>query len=199
MRSHSPPLTAVQPIFYGLETIEDRIFWRHYNEQLSTVLTVEGEHKNAFKDMMIPIAVKHQGLMHSILSLASKHLDLDTPYGLNLLKNHPSTTAAALLERSLYHHDQARLKSYDDVQFSRAQPPSPDYGMLVSARYGQMLCFLLEALAEETLRRTPGPSVRIQDADCQLAPDDGPFLSFIAEFFQYHIFADELIHSAGGC
>ncbi|KAK1829350.1 transcriptional regulatory protein moc3 [Podospora conica] len=198
IRSHSLPLTAVQPIFSGLETIEDRIFFKHYHEQLSTVLTVEGEHKNAFKDMMILIAVKHQGLMHSILSLSSKHLDLDTPYGLNLLKNHPSTSAAALLERSLYHHDQARLKFYDDVQFSHAQPPSPDYGMLVSARYGQMLCFLLEALAEGNPRgehrvHLSGYKTLISSSP----PDDGPFLSFIAEFFQYHIFADELIHSAG--
>jgi len=204
MGSHSLPLTAMQPIFCGLETVEDRIFWKHYHEQLSTVLTVEGEHKNAFKDMMILIAVKHQGLMHSILSLSSKHLDLDTPYGLNLLKNHPSTTAAALLERSLYHHDQARLKFYDDVRFTRAQPqpqpqpPSSDDGMLVSARYGQMLCFLLEALAEGNPRgehrvHLLGYKAMITSSP----PDDDFFLSFIAEFFQYHIFADELIHSAG--
>lgn len=192
----------MQPIFCGLETIEDRIFWKHYYEQLSTVLTVEGEHKNAFKDMMIVIAVKHQGLMHSILSLSSKHLDLGTPYGLNLLKNHPSTTAAALLERSLYHHDQARLKFYDDVRFTRAQPQpqpsSPEDAMLVSARYGQMLCFLLEALAEGNPRGEH--RVHLLGYKAMIAsspPDDDLFLSFIAEFFQYHVFADELIHSAG--
>src|SRR3569833_2748484 len=108
----------MQPLFNGLETAENMIFWKHYNVRLSAVLTVEGEHKNAFKDMMVPIAVKHQGLMHSILSLASKHLDYDTPYGLNVLKNNPSTSTHKLHERSLYHHDQARQKFYEDVEVS---------------------------------------------------------------------------------
>jgi len=196
IRSHSLPLIAMQPIYKGLETVEDWIYWKHYNEHLSTVLTVEGEHKNAFKDMMIPIAVKHQGLMHSILSLASKHIDFDTPYGLNILKNNPSTTAQALLERSLYHHDHARLKFYDDVEFG-SEEPTQDCEMLVSARYGQMLCFLLEALAEGNPRGEHRLHLSAyQNLISSSPPDDSAFLSFIGEFFQYHIFADELIHSA---
>ncbi|KAK3689220.1 hypothetical protein B0T22DRAFT_513414 [Podospora appendiculata] len=110
MKFHTLPLTPLQPIFYGLETLEDRIFWKHYNEHLSTVLTVEGDYKNACKDMMDPIAVKHQGLMHSILSLASKHIDFDTPYGINILRDNPNTTLEALRERSIYHGDEARQK-----------------------------------------------------------------------------------------
>ena len=62
----------MQPIFHGLENAEDMIFWKHYHAHLSTVLTVEGEHKNAFKDLLIPIATKHQGLMHSILALSMR-------------------------------------------------------------------------------------------------------------------------------
>ncbi|KAK0611467.1 fungal-specific transcription factor domain-containing protein [Immersiella caudata] len=196
MRSHSLPLIAMQPIYKGLETVEDMIFWKHYHFKLSTVLTVEGEHKNAFLDMMVPIATKHQGLMHSILSLASKHIDFDTPYGLNLLRDNPSTTAQALLERSLYHHDQARLKFYDDVSFG-TEEPTPDNEMLVSARYGQMLCFLLEALAEGNPRGEHRLHLSAyQNLISSSPPADSSFLSFIAEFFQYHIFADELIHSA---
>ncbi|KAK0725465.1 fungal-specific transcription factor domain-containing protein, partial [Lasiosphaeris hirsuta] len=197
MRSHSLPLITMQPIFHGLETVEDRIFWKHYNEHLSTVLTVEGEHKNAFKDMMIPIAVQHQGLMHSILSLASKHIDFETPYGINVMRNNPTTTVEALRERSVYHHDQARLKFYDDVEFSHAEP-SPEYKTLVSARYGQMLCFLLEALAEGNPRGEHRLHLSAyRNLISSSPPDDSAFFSFIAEFFQYHIFADELIHSAG--
>lgn len=191
LKSHSLPPITMQPLFHGLETVEDRIFWKHYNEHLSTVLTVEGEHKNAFKDMMMPIAVKHQGLMHSILSLASKHIDYNTPYGLNVLKNNPSTSVHKLHERSLYHHDQARQKFYEDVEVNDAQDK-----LRVSARYGQMLCFLLEALAEGNPRGEHRLHLSAYKSLISSSPpEDSAFFSFIAELFQYHIFADELIHS----
>lgn len=186
----------MQPLFYGLENIEDMIFWKHYNEHLSAVLTVEGEHKNAFKDMMIPIAVKHAGLMHSILSLASKHVDFETPYGLNVLRNNPTTSREALAERSIYHHEQARLKFYDDVEFTKRKPNAEDK-FLVSARYGQMLCFLLEAKAEGSARGDHRLHLEAYNSLIATSPpEDSAFLSFVAEFFQYHLFADELIYSA---
>ncbi|KAK3990876.1 fungal-specific transcription factor domain-containing protein [Cladorrhinum sp. PSN332] len=187
LKSHNIPSITLQPLFHGLETIEDMIFWKHYNEHLSTVLTVEGEHKNAFKDMMVPIAVKHQGLMHSILSLASKHIDFETPYGMKILANNPSTSLEALHKRSIYHHEQSREKFYADVA-------NTDDKLLVSARYGQMLCFLLESLAEGN----PNGDHRYHLAAYRRLisispPHDSQFLSFISEFFQYHIFADELL------
>ncbi|KAK4140446.1 uncharacterized protein C8A04DRAFT_39902 [Dichotomopilus funicola] len=190
------PSITMRPLFHGLETAEDRIFWKHYNEHLSTVLTVEGEHKNAFKDMMIPIAVKHQGLMHSILSLASKHLDLETPYGLNILKTNPSTTAHALKERSLYHHHQSRLKFYHDIESTNVTSNTDDK-TLVAARYGQMLCFLLEALVEGSPRGEHRLHLSgYRNLVSTSPPEDSDFLSFIAEIFQYHIYADGLIHAA---
>jgi hypothetical protein len=186
----------VQPLFHALETVEDRIFWKHYNEHLSVVLTVEGDHKNAFNELMIPIAVKHQGLMHSILSLASKHIDLESPRGIAILGSNPNTTPEALRERSLYHHGQARLKFYDDVEFTNGKP-NIDNKTLVSARYGQMLCFLLEALVEGSPRgehRLHLTAYRSLVATSP--PEDSAFSCFIAEMFQYHILADELLHSA---
>ncbi|KAK4033051.1 fungal-specific transcription factor domain-containing protein [Parachaetomium inaequale] len=190
------PSITMRPLFHGLETAEDRIFWKHYNEHLSAVLTVEGEHKNAFKDMMIPIAVKHQGLMHSILSLASKHLDFDTPYGANVLRNNPNTSLEALKQRSLYHHDQAVLRFYHDVEFTNGTPNTNDK-TLVAARYGQMLCFLLATLVEGSPRGEHRLHLTAyRNLISTSPPEDSTFLSFIAEVFQYYIFADELIHSA---
>ncbi|KXX78917.1 Transcriptional regulatory protein moc3 [Madurella mycetomatis] len=196
LKSRNFPSITMQPLFHGLETVEDMIFWKHYNEHLSAVLTVEGEHKNAFKDMMVPVAVKHQGLMHSILSLASKHIDFETPYGINVLRNNPTTTIEALRERSIYHHEQARLKFYDDVEFTNGKPNMDDK-VLVSARYGQMLCFLLEAQAEGSSRGEHRCHLEAyRNLISTSPPDDSAFMAFIAEFFQYHIYADELIHSA---
>lgn len=185
----------MQPIFYGLENAEDMIFWKHYHVHLSTVLTVEGEHKNAFKDLLIPVATKHQGLMHSILALSSKHLDFETPYGLKILKDNPNTSLEALQQRSDYHHEKAMEKFYEDIARSQnADRDDPEYSTILSARYGQMICLLLEALAEGNPRgehrvHLGGYQRLIQHSP----PEDPAFLSFIMEFFQYHIFADEFL------
>ncbi len=193
--SHSLLSITMPPIFHGLETVEDRIFWKHYNEHLSTVLTVEGEHKNAFKDMVIPMAVKYRPLMHSILSLASKHIDFDTPYGINLLKNNPTTTIEDLQERSLYHYTHSRSKFYDEEVGD--DKSALDSKALTEARYAQMLCFLLEASADGNPRgehRLHLHAYRSLIADGD-GLDDSPFSAFVGEFFRYHLFADELIYS----
>ncbi|KAK3336951.1 hypothetical protein B0T19DRAFT_471942 [Cercophora scortea] len=196
MKPQSP--TPLQPIFYGLETLEDSIFWKHYNEHLSTVLAVEGDHKNAFKNMMVPIAVKHHGLMHSILSLASKHIDFDTPYDINILRDNPGTTIEALRKRSIYHHDEARQKFCADYE----EPTAEDNDVRISARYGQILCFLLEGQAEgNTFGEHRFGEHRIhlvayQKLITTSTPCDPTFFSFISEYFEYYICADELIHSA---
>ncbi|AEO67947.1 uncharacterized protein THITE_2050890 [Thermothielavioides terrestris NRRL 8126] len=198
LRSRGFPSITMHPLFPGLETLEDRIFWKHYNEQLSTVLTVEGEHKNAFKELMVPVAVQHQGLMHSILSLASKHIDFDTPYGLSVLKNNTGTSLEALKERSRYHHNQARLQFYNNIEFTKRKQ-TPDDRSLMAARYGQMLCFLIEALVEGSTRGEHRLHLTVyRSLISTTPPGDSAFLAFIAEFFQYHIFADELIHSVVG-
>jgi hypothetical protein len=191
-----PPIT-MPPLIHGLETVEDRVFWKHYNEHLSTVLTVEGDHKNAFKDIMGPIAARQPGLMHSILSLASKHMDFDTPYGINVLKNNPNTTLEALRKRSLHHHDQARDKFFRGMESANAEPNTDDTA-LVAARYGQLLCFLLEALVEGSSQRELKLHLGAYRnlASSSPPPEDDDVFSFIAEVFQYHILADELIHSA---
>ncbi|KAK4098732.1 hypothetical protein N658DRAFT_509353 [Parathielavia hyrcaniae] len=192
---HFPSIT-MYPLFPGLETVEDRVFWKHYNEHLSSVLTVESEHKNAFKDLMIPIAIKHQGLMHSILSLASKHIDFETPYGIGILRKNPGTTVEALRARSLHHHDQARLKFYHDIESTNGKSNIDDR-TLVSARYGQMLCFLLEALVEGSPRGEHRLHLTVyRNLNLSSPPNDSAFMSFIAEVFQYYNFADELIYSA---
>src|SRR3569833_607815 len=183
----------MQPLINGLETAEDMIFWKHYNVRLSAVLTVEGEHKNAFKDMLVPIATKHQGLMHSIQTLSSKHLVFEDPYTASLLQKHPNVTLESLRERAEFHHQTAFEKLCDD--FPRlGNKGDPDYKFILAARYGQMLCLLMETLAEGS----PHGQHRLhlfayQQLIHESPPEDPAFLAFVVEFFQYHIFADELL------
>ncbi|KAI3532232.1 uncharacterized protein CLUP02_13008 [Colletotrichum lupini] len=184
---------TMQPLFNGVDTIEDKIFWRHYGVHLSNVLTVEGEAKNAFKDIILPLANLHQGVMHSILAMSSKHIDFDTPYGAKLLERNPTTTLEALQARSAYHEEQAMKTLYADMNRS-AEEDIDDRETILSARYAQILCLLVTTLIEGESHgahrvHLSGYKQLIQESP----PEDPVFLAFISEFFQYHIYADELL------
>lgn len=65
------------------------MFFKHYIFRLSGILTVETEKNHSFKDMLLQLAVKHIGLIHSILALSSKHIDFRSPYRVKFLREHP--------------------------------------------------------------------------------------------------------------
>ncbi|KAL7619727.1 hypothetical protein AAE478_010269 [Parahypoxylon ruwenzoriense] len=189
-KRHSLPHITLQPIFQGVETPEDMVFLNHYISHLSGVLTVEGQHKNAFKDMLLQMAVEHRGLMHSILSVASRHIDYDTPYGVKILSTNPKISLNSLLTRSQFHHNAAMEKLCEPV----GNENDPKNKANLSPRYGQMLCLLLQTLAEGN----PNGEHRVhlqayKNLIQQSPPPDNAFLIFITEFFQYRVFADELI------
>ncbi|OTA98887.1 hypothetical protein M426DRAFT_68908 [Hypoxylon sp. CI-4A] len=193
-QSNLPHIT-LQPIFQGVETPEDMIFLNHYINHLSGVLTVEGQYKNAFKDMLLQMAVEHRGLMHSILSVASRHIDYDTPYGANILKSNTKISLNTLLARSEFHHNAAMKKLCEPID----KESNPKNKTNLSPRYGQMLCLLLQTLAEGN----PNGEHRVhlqayKNLIQQSPPPDNAFLIFITEFFQYRVFADELIQYPDG-
>lgn len=187
----------MQPLFRGVVTLEDKIFWRHYYVHLSNVLTVEGEAKNAFKDILLPIATKHQGVMHSILAMSSKHIDYDTPYGAKILQQNPTTSREALRRRSDYHHEEAMQSFYADIRRSGDELDT-DQRTIISARFAQILCLLIGTLVDGSRHGEHRVHLRgYQLLMRQSPPDDPVFLTFITEFFQYHIYADELMWQPG--
>lgn len=189
-RNESLPQITLQPIFQGVETTEDRIFFSHYINHLSSVLTVEGQHRNAFKDMLLQMAVEHRGLMHSILSLAAKHIDFQTPYGTKLLASCPDVNLKSLMARSQHHHNAAmrQLLAWGN------RDEAPEQKANLAPRYGQMLCLMLQTAAEGS----PDGAHRVhlqayKSLIRENPPPDKAFTTFITEFFQYRVFADELI------
>ncbi|CAK7201934.1 hypothetical protein SEUCBS139899_004650 [Sporothrix eucalyptigena] len=187
---------TMQPIFTGLETAEDRVFWRHYNDHLSAVFTVEGEHNNAFRDMLVPVATGHQGMMHSLLSLASKHLDYDTPYGQKVLRRNVKVTVDSLRHRGNFHNSEAVKTLRKGVDGGK--PINPETNNLLAAQYGQMLCLVLESLAEgddSSIQRVHYEGFLYFIQNCP--PQDEAFRGFISEIFYYHIMADDLVHYPG--
>lgn len=128
--------------------------------------------------------------MHSILSVASRHIDYDTPYGIKMLGSNPKITLTSLLNRSQFHHNAAMEKLCEPV----GNENDPKHKTSLSPRYGQMLCLLLQTLAEGN----PNGEHRVhlqayKNLIQQSPPPDNAFLIFITEFFQYRVFADELI------
>lgn len=199
LRRESLPSITMPPIFHGVETPEDKVFWHHYCNHLSNVLTVEGEHRNAFKDIVLRLATRHEGLMHSVLSLSAAHIDYETPYGMKILHDGGSGegggefTLESLRGRAVFHHEAVMRCLSEDT--SRSQDKDdPEYMTVLTAWYGQMLCLLLRTMVEGNPRgehRVHLQAYRklIRDSP----PDDPGFLAFITEFFEYHIFADELL------
>ena len=144
-RRLSLPNITLAPIIHGLETSGDRIFFEHYCFRLSAVLTVEGPKKNAFKDILLPLAVKHLGLMHSVLALSSTNIEYDEPYGQALLAKHPDVSVESLKERAQYHWDEAWKDMDIAMQQEKQGIISPN---APSVRYGQMLCLVVRSIAE---------------------------------------------------
>lgn len=191
MRRASLPNIKLQAVIHGVETSGDRIFFEHYVFRLSAVLTVEGPTKTAFKDMLLPMAVKHLGLMHSILALSSTNIDYQAPYGKALLAKYPDVTERMLHERSEYHRSEA-LKEFS-LDISR-QASGTDENAILSARFGQMLCLVVQSMTEGTATGEHRIHLQAYQRLIQESPpEDGPFMEFIKEYFQYHIAADELI------
>lgn len=199
LRRVSLPTITMPPIFHGVETPEDQVFWRHYCNHLSNVLTVESEHRNAFKDIVLRLATRHEGLMHSVLSLSAGHIDYETPYGTKILRDGAGgvVTLSSLKERAEFHHDEAIKCLYADMRRSE-DPADPEYKTVLMARYGQILCLLLKTMVE----RNPRGEHRLhlqayRNLMRHSPPEDPDFRAFITEFFEYHLFADELLSPLG--
>jgi hypothetical protein len=196
MRKDSSVLLNIklQPIIPGVETEGDKMFFQHYIYRLSGILTVETEQKHSFKDMLLQLAVKHEGLMHSILALSGKHIDFRSEYGAKFLQEHPDLDIQALEDRSQWHHEMAMTELNADIERQRSEDASVKADVTIDAMYGQMICLILETLTDPNPTGQHRVHLKAYTKMIQeCPPEDQDFLQFIEEFFQYHISADELI------
>ncbi|KAI0805889.1 fungal-specific transcription factor domain-containing protein [Xylaria sp. FL0064] len=183
-RNQIPLQITLQPIIQGVETPEDHIFFNHYISRLSNVLTIEGQHPHAFRDMLLQMAVEHDGLMHSILSLASKHFESEAPYRSKLL-----------LSRSQYHHNTA-IK--DLLGWRNEGIDSSEQKANLAPRCGQIMCLLLETAVEGSRNSEHREHLKAYKSLIKEdLPLDNSFTIFIVEFFEYRILVDELIRYPG--
>lgn len=64
-----------RPVIPGLETDLDAFLLEHFSTRYSRVLTAsEDTNRNPFLQIVVPMAIDHKGLMHSLLALSGAHL-----------------------------------------------------------------------------------------------------------------------------
>ncbi|EPE05101.1 c6 zinc finger domain containing protein [Ophiostoma piceae UAMH 11346] len=196
-----PPLDiTLQPIFMGMECREDRLFWNYYRDHVSNVFTAEFDHENAFRTILVPLATNHQAMMHSVLSLASRHIKFDSPQVQKLLRRSTKVTPDSLHIRGSFHNSEALTRlsrgMYHSMSISMSinsdDWKAPD---ALAAQYAQMLFLVLESLAEGqhdgSQRLHYEFFLYMLDRWPPLEPE---FYAFISEIFYYHIYADDLIY-----
>ena len=160
---------------------------------MSDVLSAYQQTGTTFRDMMIPRAIQHQGLMHSILGLSGTNIDYGKPYGRAMVKKYETLNPALLKKRMVFHQHEAskilrrRIKHYiDDV--------NKDGDM--STIYCQMLCVVVQTIIEG--RATGEHRIHLQayqDLACQGYDKEGNVPEFIDDYFGFHIGLDDIVSS----
>ncbi len=202
-KRESIPAVKYPSFILGVDTAEDRIFLKHYADCLSNVLTVEPDSQNPFKNILFTLATSdqglpattRQGLMHSILSISSIHIDLETAYGDALLRKTPAVTKVSLLKRSDYHTAQATACLQAALNKSKLLGrDDPDYPPILAAIYCQILCLVLRTLIEGNPTGEHRLHLKAYQALIRESPPQNMQLrTFITDFFQHRIYADDLL------
>ncbi|KAI9706900.1 MAG: hypothetical protein M1820_004679 [Bogoriella megaspora] len=170
----------------GVETDTDRLFLDHFNINVSRVLTVLSEDGNPFRQLLLPMAIKHSGLMHSLLCLAGSHLVLKNP------ENYEYRS------RRAHHFGQACIKLRTDE--AMAAHMSGDSDMIIDdpvAASTLVLC--LETIVNGDVQgqyRYHMDSARTilqkQRGNPKYSMRDPEFQKFLHEVFLYHDIASSI-------
>ncbi|KAF8460993.1 fungal-specific transcription factor domain-containing protein [Kalaharituber pfeilii] len=168
-RSGSPAMISADLpcLIDGVETPEDRLLLDHFVYDVSRVLTLVNDETNPFQELILPMAVQHRGLMHSLLCLSGAHL---------ARKNRDPKYKVA----QHYHFGKAVHSMTDE------RPIANDPAI------AQMLIFCLRSIC---LGETDGgyrPHMDAAKALLHQCQPHTPLGKFLFEFFMYHDVANSL-------
>ncbi|KAJ5933331.1 hypothetical protein N7454_005660 [Penicillium verhagenii] len=170
----------------GVETEIDRRFLDHFVYGFSRVLTLINDDSNPFKEILLPMATQHRGLMHSLMCLSGSHLSGLDP-------------EPKLKERKYYHFHRAIQDLKDNITAtSSASSASPDSEEDQQLLVEDPIIASTIALSLNTIceGETNGEYRPHMDAARYLLVSQQPrnekFRQFIVEFFQYHDISNAL-------
>jgi hypothetical protein len=157
----------------GVETEVDRHFLDHFNFNVSRVLSLFTDKQNPFKEILLPMAMRHRGLMHSLLCLSGSHLVARDPQ--------PS-----FHERQLHHFDSAlQVLQRDDNMLKRANGDTS--AIIDDPTVAQTLVLLLKSICAGEVNGEYRPHLDAAKhlMQTQVSPNTD-FQTFLIEFFIYH-------------
>ena len=156
-------------IFRGLylESDVDLVFLEHFESKMSGLLTLMDQHdSNPFTTILIPMAVNHEGLMHSMLALSGSHLSRCDPQ-------------AAYLERKQMHFNAAISALTKEVTYLTARGEAFSDPLVA--------CMIFQCLIPISDGSTRGDHLsHLQAARTVIKPRNDAFGRFAWEFYKYH-------------
>jgi hypothetical protein len=166
----------------GIETDLDRRFLDHFVYGFSRVLTLINDDSNPFKEILLPMATQHRGLMHSLMCLSGSHLSGLDP-------------EPKLRERKYFHFHRAIQDLKDNITASSSSksPNDEDRLLVEDPIIASTIALSLNTICEG---ETNGEYRPHMDAARYLLlsqqPRNEKFRQFIVEFFQYHDVSNSL-------
>jgi len=157
----------------GIETDLDRFLFEHFTVNVSRVLSMFTEKSNPFKELLLPMATSHRGLMHSLLCLSGSHLLARQGTG-------------DVRERQHYHFDCAirNLRTDPNVE---ANASGDATAIIDDPTVAQTLVLCLKSICEGDVNGGYRPHM---DAARHLVMNqqspNHDFQNFLVEFFIYH-------------
>ncbi|KAI9685767.1 MAG: hypothetical protein M1822_004327 [Bathelium mastoideum] len=170
----------------GVETETDRIFLDHFNINVSRVLTVLTDEGNPFRTLLLPMALRHAGLMHSVLCLAGSHL----------IERHPGNYD--YVQRQAHHFGQACMKLRTDEAMAANMAGESDI-VIEDPVIASTVVLCLETVVNGDLRGqyrchmdSAEAIIHRQLRDSRHMSRSLDFRLFLHEFFNYHNVANSI-------
>ncbi|KAJ5888494.1 hypothetical protein N7495_008535 [Penicillium taxi] len=165
----------------GIETELDRRFLDHFVYGFSRVLTLINDDSNPFKEILLPMATQHRGLMHSLMCLSGSHLSGLDP-------------DEKLKDRKYFHFHRAIQDLKDNIVQSSSTAAArggliddEEQLLVEDPIIASTIALSLNTICEG---ETNGEYRPHMDAARYLLisqqPRNEKFRQFIVEFFQYH-------------
>lgn len=155
----------------GVESRMDHFLLDHFINRVSRILTLFDDDSNPFHDYLLPLAIRHRAMMHSLLALSSSHLA-------NSNGNHPD-----------YHQAQGRHLNEALSSLRVGLDEGPDSNKVATAL---ILCLDSIAKGDTTGEYRPHLEAARHMLGTDNSEDDVPLRRFLYEFFAYHDVANSV-------